>query len=352
MLRASARLCHRSSLLSGRLVDSLARARRPRPPRRRQRRCRCAAGDRRARSPRDRWRVDGPQHAERTNGQIERIACVVDGDAFRRHPAECHVRSTDAEGPKHDLVERFDRSDAALARRSRRRSHARRTVRCDDDVVLPRAHRRAAPPPRPTPRPAARTRSAGQRRRPPPRATTGANDVMASATPGVRATRTTPLPSARTPAAIGGRFGPRRTVSSRDEQHTHRTPVLDRPARAPRPSRATRPCRRRHRRWRAATPARRPARTMTRRSRGTPARPIDVRSVAAQSPSGSGDRVAAATVVRRPCTLAAPRVPRPSVSATDHPPRPSGTATSASGGRGVVGEAAAAEGDVRADALR
>ena len=54
----------------------------------------------------------------------------------------------------------------------------------------------------------------------------GPKERIASAMPGVRATRTTPLPSARTPAAIGGRFGPCRTTSSRDGDHAHGTAVL------------------------------------------------------------------------------------------------------------------------------
>ena len=45
----------------------------------------------------------------------------------------------------------------------------------------------------------------------------GATEWMAAATPGVRLTRATPVPSARTPIAIGGRFGPQRTASSRDQ---------------------------------------------------------------------------------------------------------------------------------------
>ena len=60
----------------------------------------------------------------------------------------------------------------------------------------------------------------------------------------------------------------------------------------------------------------------------------------------------ASTVVRRPCTLPATARASASVSPPPSRPAPSGTATSASSGRGVVGEAALAEGDLGSHRLR
>ena len=144
---------------------------------------------------------------------------------------------------------------------------------------------------------------------------------MASAMPGVRATRTTPRPSARTPAATAAASGPRRTVSSRLQQHEHRPAVLV----------GQRAGRRRQRRrhlaaegaavGQRATPARRPARTTTRRSRGRPARPTTCAASRAQSPSGQLERRRRRRrCVRRPCTLPAAARASASVSPTAQPP--------------------------------
>ena len=270
-----------------------------------------------------------------------------------RHPAERHVGGADAVGAQHDLVERRRRTrPAPRTRPSAVDASARRAVgdrvtgvgrRVDRSPASPREAGRAAPPPRPTRRPAAAADVGGP-------GTSTSSTVEAGRDrarwrrrcPACATTRTTPVPSAPTPAAIGGRFGPSRTVSSRDSS-----------------TRTGRPCSSARRRAAAgagdvdlaaegaavgqrATPARRPARTTTRRSRGRRARPTVVRSVAAQSPVGQ--RRAGAR--RRP-SCAGPAPCRPparasaSVSPTAHPPAPSGTATSASAGRRVVGEAAA-----------
>ena len=130
--------------------------------------------------------------------------------------------------------------------------------------------------------------------------------------PGVRTTRTTPVPSARTPAAIGGRFGPRRTTSSRVYRTRTGTAVLVGQAAGDGGRPRWRPCRRTPRRWRAASPARRPARTTTRRARGSPARPT---SSAACAPSRRRAR-RPATSAARSCAGPAPcrRGARASVS--------------------------------------
>ena len=128
--------------------------------------------------------------------------------------------------------------------------------------------------------------------------------------PGVRTTRSTPRPSASAPPATGGRLGPRRTTSSRSRRTRTGRPCSSARARAAAATTGL-ACRRTLPRWRAGSAARHPARTKTRRARGSAGSTHEVRSVAAQSPGGSSSGGRASTVVRRPCTLPRRLVPRP-----------------------------------------
>ncbi len=137
------------------------------------------------------------------------------------------MRSTDAVRTQDNFVERIARGDSdvhavvidrshAPARRSARRRFPCRPTRAPASSTTASAH------------PAARRSDdvVGPSTSTSSTRSDGANDEMAAAIPGVRATRTMPEPSPRTPAAIGGRFGPSRTTSSRDAS-----------------TRTTRPCR-------------------------------------------------------------------------------------------------------------
>ena len=161
----------------------------------------------------------------------------------------------------------------------------------------------------------------------------GATVAMASARPGVRTTRTTPVPSARMPAAIGGRFGPEPHDVLARQQHPHRSTVLVGQPAGDRARPRWRPCRRRRRRWRAATPARHRARTRRRRARGRPGSTQVVRSVRTQSPGGSSSGQLSADGRAPALDLARRRpAPRPAVSPTTQEPSAARTATRASAG--------------------
>ena len=167
------------------------------------------------------------EDAEGADGQVDRLAGVVDGDALAPHQPERLVHRAQRVGAQRDRTEHLAGPDVdvdAAARPSpRRRStlarpapgHARRGP--DPRPVgpgggVPRRAGRRAPRPTPAPRrsgatggPAtstSSTRTPGHSAR--RRATSGAR----SAEPSVRPTRTMPVPSGRSPSAEGRPLGP------------------------------------------------------------------------------------------------------------------------------------------------
>ena len=63
----------------------------------------------------DRRRRLGPDHAERTDREVEHVTrFVIDGQPFAQHPAQRHVRRTDAVGAEHHFIERVPRGDAHI----------------------------------------------------------------------------------------------------------------------------------------------------------------------------------------------------------------------------------------------
>ena len=250
---------------------------------------------------RRRRHVAGAQDAEGPDGEVVRLAVLVDGDALAPHPAQRHVRGADAVRPQHDLVERFAARDVDVhADRRRPPPRADRAARrVDARLGTPSAARRTAA----SAQPAARTR--GRRRR------TGHVDLLDveagkldARRCGRRARRRCRRRARRRrSAAAWARAAPCPRATA--DAHRPAVPVGQSRAAAGRDRR--RPCRRRRRRWPAATPARRRARTTTRRSRGTRARPTSSAGSDAQSPGGHLERV----TQRRPSSAGpAPCPPR------------------------------------------
>ena len=170
------------------------------------------------------------------------------------------------------------------------------------------------------------------RRRPPPRPPApGRRARSRPRCPCVRTTRRCPVPSAprrRPPRA--GAWGP---CGRRPPGRAARAPAdrADRPAPGPRRRPGCSPLTRRPRRWPAAMPARRQARTTTASGSRYAGSTQDVRSVAAQSPVGDLERGPGLDGGSPALHLAGGRRgPRPGSRPTPSLRRPSDTATSAS----------------------
>ena len=248
---------------------------------------------------RDRRHVLGPQDAERADREVVHLA-GVDRDSFAQHPAEGHVHRARAVAPQHHLIEEAARGDAhahthenprmlveldadagestgwvgnarveqhcgreALDRR--RPLEASFVERAFDEYPWPRRTARAShcslgvPPHRPAP--SAHRRRCRTATAEPPGATG-------------RARRCTPDHRRSVHAAeIGPRLRSEAHHVLARPQHSHGAAAARPPARRLPRRRGTTPCRRKHRRSRAAAPAPRRARTTLRQARGRPARP-------------------------------------------------------------------------------
>ena len=301
----------------------------------------------------------------------------VDREPLARDPPERHVRGADRVGTQHDLVERIaGRERHVDARRPCPRSTATDALARAPLGVTTSTSRPSAPATStacsasPTARRSALDRRTGDVDLGPARPHLDA--VGASATPAARPRRARRRRRSRRrrrarprPPRSAGASG---RAARRPRARRRRAPCArtGRRARAPRAARPSAPCRRTRRRSRAATPVRRPARTTTRRVRGTRARPTASRAAhhrAGTAASGRAAGRAASTVVRRPCTFAGAR-PRLEQRLRDDPLQTRGLDRVGAptrrqrhrdqrvARRGVVGERRAAERHVEIDALR